>query len=316
MTETEAYRILGLPAGTGLQELKKKYRKLMMQMHPDSGTQEKEGCGYSAQEINAAYTALKNLFSKELSSNARPPQGTRSCGHHAGQKTARPVWDAPVNPNAFREREILQYAEAWDGSILGTFCIATGKYMWTTQEDFPLFLRSLYQCSRQILEEAGCEKNNHLLQAELAYLLAQQFISQTALLEEIAKEETADSMGNRIFYIPCMLESPLKSAIALTPGERLYPAGIRRHRLYLKNHAGQEAGYLSFADDRLYYIVVPLFEQKAVKVKIQSAKKQPEHSKRASSGYLKLHLWLKLSDESPKLPENLNLKIQRLLGLV
>lgn len=45
-----------------------------------------------------------------------------------------------------------------------------------------------------------------------------------------------------------------------------YP-GTPGHKLYLKNQSGKELGSLSFSDDRLYYVVVPLFEQKRVQIK-------------------------------------------------
>jgi hypothetical protein len=94
--------------------------------------------------------------------------------------------------------------------------------------------------------------------------------------------------------------------ISLAKGEKLYPAGIQKHRLYLKNKAGQKVGYLSFTDDRMYYVIIPLFEQKAVQVKIQVSE--------VGSKYKKLHLWLKLHDDAiSKMPENLNMQIEELI---
>ena len=37
MTVREAYRILGLAPGAGEKEIKKRYRQLMMEIHPDAG---------------------------------------------------------------------------------------------------------------------------------------------------------------------------------------------------------------------------------------------------------------------------------------
>ena len=36
MTEQEARRILGISAETDMQEIKKRYRRLMLQAHPDA----------------------------------------------------------------------------------------------------------------------------------------------------------------------------------------------------------------------------------------------------------------------------------------
>ena len=71
-------------------------------------------------------------------------------------------------------------------------------------------------------------------------------------------------------------------------------------------------GYLSFPDDRLYYILIPLFEQRRVQVRIRMAAKGRAREK--SAGCRKLSLWIRLSDRNQSgLPENLNLQIERLL---
>ncbi len=301
----EAYKIFGLAQGTELNEVKKRYRQLMMRVHPDANTAGKN-YRYNAQEINHAYAVLK----KKLSANSEYALGK--------EEKRRGSWNAPVNVNAYMKREILHYAEDADGAVLGSFCIAEGKYLWTVDEDFPLFLLSLYHCSKQLLDEIDAvsgakavSSNRNHVQAELTYLLAQQFVDGTALLKEFAKEEKDDGSG--IFYIAAMLESPDK-AIASEAGEMLYPSKVRQHKLYLKNQTGQELGYLSFSDDRFYYIIVPLFEQKRVQVRIQTAERQPGKTKRKTGEYQKLHLWLKLYNENTVyLPENLNLQIEQLL---
>lgn len=114
-----------------------------------------------------------------------------------------------------------------------------------------------------------------------------------------------------------MLEA--SDGTVINAGEALYPAALRQHRLYIKNHAGKELGYLSFPDDRFYYIVIPLFEQKRARVKIQAAetppgKKHADGRRNSSAGYRSLHLWIKLcSGDSCTMPENVNLQIEKLL---
>ena len=324
MTEKEAYRILNLSPEAELSEIKKRYRQLISQVHPDIQVPSDAGCTCNAREINIAYSTLKKGKAPEKKA-VSPNRKQRS---EKSQKSS--VWDAPVNPNAYTEREILHYVTDYDGTVLGNFSIAEGKYLWTTDEDFPLFLLSIYNCGKQLLDEADAslprKKSStvrHQLQAELTYLLAQQFIDSTALLGKLAKEETSAPDGSRIFFLSAMLEpsmgAPGSSAFLPAAGERLCPSGIRHHRLYLKNQSGKELGYLSFPDDRLYYVVVPLFEQKKVLVKIKAADAQ-NYKKRKTNASPKtpdcqpLHLWLKLSCETGNtMPENLNLQIAQLL---
>ena len=56
MTELDACRILGVEPGTGADEIKRKYRKLMHRVHPDAVL---GGGAGEAQEINLAYSVLK-----------------------------------------------------------------------------------------------------------------------------------------------------------------------------------------------------------------------------------------------------------------
>ncbi len=314
MTAKEAYKILNLLPEAQWEEVKKQYRQLILQAHPDSIGQFNQNPGfYSAQEINLAYATLKEKKSRREGASHTSARGT-------SREKSPVTWDAPTNENAYVEREILHYAEDYEGNVLGTFCIARGKYLWKTEEDFPLFLLSMYKCGTRLLDEIDARlcrayapaSRQHIL-AQLTYLLSQQFIDGTSLLGELAREctpdETAQQADSRFFYMAAMLETAYPT-IALQADEPLYPVGVRDHKLYLKNRAGQELGYLSFPDDRLYYIVIPLFEQKRVQIKVRASKPK------APTASQKLHLWLKLPNKNPSqsfMPENLNLQIEGLL---
>ena len=133
MTVRKAYQVLGFPIGAEKNEIKKKYRKLMMQVHPDVGLLSQKSYRYSAQEINNAYAVLMKEREFGIDNNSYDGK------HHAAKNKKNVAWDAPVNENAFMEREVLQYVEDYDGTVLGTYCVAKGKYLWKTDEDFPLF---------------------------------------------------------------------------------------------------------------------------------------------------------------------------------
>ena len=261
-----------------------------------------------AQEINLAYSLLK----KELT-HCKPQS--------AFAKPFAPAWNALLNPQAYRSREILHYAEDSEGGILGSFCIARGKYLWQMEEDFPLFLLSLYRLSKELLDEAETSYSSgrarrdlqnlrQQIQPELAYLLAQQFLDCSAMLKELAVKEGNVRERDPVYSMVAMLEAKSNRRPGpLKEGELLRPSALRNHRLFVRNQQGQELGYLSFRDDRLYYIVVPLFEQKKVQVRIQVLKPG------AAGGYDHLKLWLKLLPQTKQeMPENLNLEIEALLG--
>lgn len=314
MTREEACRILGVSPGAAPDQIKRKYRQLMHRLHPDVGPSEEDL--HLAWQVNAAYALLKRTWPAGDASQAGPDAASGISQHSA--------WDAPVNSHAYRERDILCYAEDGEGEVIGTFTAARGRYFWTTEEDFPLFLRSIYLCGKELLDEvdaslgrasSSCRSRFH---ADLTYLLAQQYIDASSLLKELAARTTSDREGQEIYYFPAMLETKGKGLPGL-PGSLpadapLFPSGVRDRRLYLKDISGQEAGYLSFSDDRLYYVLVPLFEQRQVLVRLRAAGENASHNKR-NAGYRRLHLWLKFKKEEDKsrLPESLNLQISQLL---
>ena len=154
MNYQQACQILGVSPGTDFRDIKKKYRKLMSALHPDVHISARSRYHYNVQEINIAYALLKEASLKDSGaaclSGGHQPGGTKKASGAAVDS----VWDAPVNENAYRERNIYYYEEDREGQVIGDFCIARGKYFWQTEEEFPLFLRSILQCSKELLDEA------------------------------------------------------------------------------------------------------------------------------------------------------------------
>ena len=149
-------------------------------------------------------------------------------------------------------------------------------------------------------------------QAELAYLLAQQFIDGAESMEELLTPVDAGKDAET-YYIPAMLEAG-GTTVGLRIGMILYPAGVRAHRLYLKTRTGKEAGYLSFRDDRLYHIVIPLLEQKRAQVKIEVSRKQDRKNTSGKSKYKNIDFWMRIPRETTgTFPESIDLKIENLL---
>ena len=136
--------------------------------------------------------------------------------------------------------------------------------------------------------------------------MAQQFLNSTALLKELGQEQKADAEGNRIFLIPAMLE--LTGNIQAAEGEVISPKRLTKHRLYVKNSQGEELGYLSFRDDCMYYVVIPLMEQRRVKVRMKAAEGK-------MAACQKLNFYVKLLEkDTAGMPESVNLQIEQLLN--
>ena len=334
MTRTTACQILGISADADMPEIKKTYRLLMHQVHPDTDAFHTIEYAYTAQKINEAYAFLckahnaqskpthpGNTDSSRKASYSRKTSNASSStrtGNASSKSPKKKRWNAPLNPAAYTERNIYHYVEDYDCSIIGSIVLDTGKFLWQPEEDFPLFLKSIMECSKKLLDQAEQESGyapnpSHRAetQAKLVYLLAQQFIDASETLKLLVKPSVKEACS--IYHIPAMLELSLQ-APALPAGATLYPAAITRHRLYLKTSDGQNTGYLSFHDDRMYYIVIPLFEQRRAQVKIRIAKEQRQKKSRNSSRYKNLDFWLKVPHTTAStFPENISLQIKSLL---
>lgn len=322
MTRTQAYRVLGLAADADRAEIKSRYRQLMHKLHPDSRSEEKENYPYSAREINEAYGILVKGKGAKDSFIRRTKESTTSKAEWEAKRQHRQKknWNAPENPHAYCIRNIYQYVEDADGAVIGEFVITEGKYLWTIEEDFPLFLKSIFACSNRLLQEIEAkleksvrEEERLKVQAELTYLLAQQFIDAPEILGHFAEPGRKKEAEDEIFYFAAMLEL-MDTVHDMRAGTPLFPAALKQHRLFLKKQSGEAAGYLSLKDDRLYYILVPLLEQKRAMVKIQVAAKQDRANMRGRKRYKNLDFWIKVPKKyAGTFPESIGLQIENLL---
>ena len=177
----------------------------------------------------------------------------------------------------------------------------------------------MFECSKRLLDEVDtqirrenvCPKRLKF-HAELSYLLAQQFIDVTSTLKQLLTPEVLPDAD--IYSIASMLELAVDAPV-LRSGTTLYPSRIREHRLFLTTKSGKNAGYVSFRDDRLYYIIIPLFEQKRAQVKIEISASQDRKRNRPAGKYKNLDFLIKIShNNAGTFPENINLQIEGLLA--
>jgi len=297
-----------------------------------------------ARLVNQAYAVLTRLFAARDAwdaQNAKSEQDAQDAWDQedspdssnardsAGASEGSGRWSAPQNPRAYCPRDVYCSAEDMEGTRLGTFVIARGRYLWTPEEEFSLFLQSLYHCSRRLLEQAERRaahvpddpdaQRRQQAQASLAYLLAQQFIDARVML---ALTSTYDS-ASEIYTLRAALELE-RGARVPSGDELLYPDALRSHRLFLKNAAGRRLGYLSFPDDRLYYVVIPLFEQRRVQVRItvlpdtaSSQKPRARAHRNTGSGLRSCPLEVRmrfLPEMKEHFPDSLNLRIEQILN--
>ncbi|SFI19002.1 DnaJ domain-containing protein [Pseudobutyrivibrio sp. OR37] len=303
MNKSTARKILGLNGTEDERAIKRKYRKLMHEHHPDNSESEDSEL---AAKINTAYEmVMKDFDGSDGKHHSTPKKPTTK------KSTKIKNWNAKENKNAYCVRPIFHEVEDYDGSSIGTIEIARGKYVWSKDEEFSLFLKSLYETSKELMDNArpslffeppAVIKQKYL--ADITYLLTGQFIDSSLTLNELAVMDTS------AYKIDAMVELEMNTPVP-KPGTALYPAGISKHRLYLRNKGGEILGYLSFKDDRLYYVIIPLFEQKKAQVKMVVS--DTPKSTRYGKKYADIDLWIKIIEDQNSAIDNTNRKIDELL---
>ena len=285
MNLTEARHLLSITEKDDLHTLKKKYHRLMSECHPDSLGSERPEHVERAQKINEAYRILK------CHPQAFAPAEERTV------RRKQPVFTGEVNERAFRERKVYLYYSMEVEEAHPYYQAAKGKYLWNPkEEDFRLFLISIHELVKELL---GDSEPSMEIRSRLFQYLAEQFIEPVKALRKIASPESRDKEGREIYHFTAHLKMDRKKP--LPDGMILYPKAFRGNRIIVQDQKKQEYGHLSFGDDRLYFCMIPLLEEKMAKVKMQ-----------IRDGKVDLYFRLEQTAETYRIPDR-NLQIAELL---
>ena len=137
--------------------------------------------------------------------------------------------------------------------------------------------------------------------------MAQQYVNTQMVLENIANKCT----DYDTYCFDAMLELS-KTGHRFKEGEYLIPERIVNHRLYVKSTLGNNLGYISFKDDRLYYGVIPLLERKSAMVKMTL--EDSTLKKSCGKPYVDVNMQIRLNNEDRvSMLESINLQIKNRL---
>lgn len=309
MNLQQARRILGITPEDDKTAIKKKYRRLMGQFHPDAQAGESALDSIRrAQEINEAYEYLKK-HTGIFQSSAATEKGSRRTTSEKGAKSVwkdrppkKPEWTGRTNEKAFCERNVYQrYSmEVEVPTDKLYYRVARGRYLWDpATEDFTLFVTSLHHATKELLEQAeeratrkaaesvanaaagarNTEADRFQIQSKLFYHLSAQFADPVQILGRIAKPERTDESGRQIYHFHTSLgadatQSAYRRLIALQSEDAIYPLAFQENRILVCREKTYPLGHLFFEDDRLYFCVIPLLQAKLAQVQMKVRKVQ------------------------------------------
>ena len=120
-----------------------------------------------------------------------------------------------------------------------------------------VFIDPVY-CLRKIARPASSTHEIYQFKAHITYI------------SDIHASDGADLRKGQAYFSNKQELRDINRALGdLAKGSLLYPAFLQNNRLYVKTKAGTVLGYISFADDRLYLLLIPLLREKKGKIRMQ-----------------------------------------------
>ncbi len=265
MTLKEAYKILGVSKENTDREIKAKYKKLLIMYHPDSDPT-RERAPEDDEKIRQVIEAYKKIRESEGESYFEPYEFT---------------WDAFENKRAFSERNIFFqfkiYAEALPPSKM-----ARGRFVWDPDmEEFPLFAKSVLEACKEVMTDHDVMLTPDKVK-DIFHLMMQEYVLPADAARKIGKKIRED--GDKEVYsfsgfIKDELGSSRESKINCGEPLNIY---LREDRAVVEEIVtGWMMGSISFDEDELYYVVLPLLEDPkvdahAIITKVDSSRRSKE----------------------------------------
>ena len=173
---------------------------------------------------------------------------------------------------------------------------------------------------------AFCERNIYLYysmeteETKGLYYLAQQFIHPVKVLRKIEVPVKKDKNTREIYLLPAFLgrkgyDPVFKALEKLKKGDCLIPRSFQKNKILIEDRAGQQLGHLSFEEDYLYFVVIPLLKRKMAQVKITVRDVKVKKNHRPYQVKVDLDFYFRLQQEAQQYQCSIsNEQIEAVLG--
>lgn len=312
MTIKEAANILGVNSEDDTRTIKQKFRKMIGKYHPDAVGSDKPEHIIKAQLINEAYSVLRE---KVL--------------HNKDIPVSTPVWKANVVEHAFTERII--YMILWEDHVKEYIEVTRGRYEWDPDlEEFDCLLKSLNQAGIELLEkieqqngiyhEYDIKAQRFPYQVQLFHILAGQYIMPVSCLKKLANPIKIDEQKRNIYKFQAFLGAKgdskiFRAMLQLKSGDFLYADSLQNNKIMVSDGNGITLGHLSFAEDSLYYVIIPIIKNHLAKVKFVVHAMEVKRNIRPYTVRINIDLFLRMERmEETGIASDQNLKIAAILN--
>ncbi len=265
MTLKQAYKILGAGKDDSEREIKAKYKKLLILYHPDS-----DPTGKRDPEDDEKIRQVIEAYKKIKESEGQPVYETYEF-----------TWDAFENRAAFSERNIYVQFKMYDEE-LPLSRMARGRFVWDPDmEEFRLFSKSVLEACKEVMTDHDGMPDPDKIK-DIFHLMMQEYVLPADAARKLGRKEREED-GLEFFSFTGFVKEYSKAPKGATPiiGEPLN-IFLREDRAVVEEIVtGRSVGNISFDQDELYYVVLPLLEDPQVKAR--AAIKKTEKNRKGSS---------------------------------
>ena len=248
MTLKEAYKILGASKEDSDREIKAKYKKLLIMYHPDSDPTRKR-----APEDDEKIRQVIEAYKKVKESEGEPFYDTYEF-----------TWDAFENKDAFSDRNIYFQFKMYDEE-LPLSNMARGKFVWDPDmEEFRLFSKSVLEACKDVMTDHDVAPIPDTVKS-IFHLMMQEYVLPADAARKIGKKVREDDY-KEVYIFNGFVKDDFseKRVAAINSGEPLN-IFVRDDRAVVEEIVtANTIGTVSFDQDELYYVVLPLLEDPQV----------------------------------------------------
>ncbi len=257
-----AKHILQISDKTDIRKTKQAFRRLLLKYHPDNQKSPGKEDEAQTRRIIEAYQVLMN-----------------SIGTKDNESEIKTWWKAAENMDAFCDRSVYVQYRFFGHDDLPIIEVAHGKYLWMPElEDFPLFTKSVMFVCKSLYEDA-VRRGDGIDIKELFHLLIQEFIDPILCLKTLEQYKQGAVDNFDVYRIAAHAILSTDTVLDKMGSMEIIARG---NVLTLIVDKDRLVGRLSFDEDYLYYIVIPLIREKSSQISIRiemNDKADPDHRK-------------------------------------
>ncbi len=294
MTLTQAYKVLGVSNEDDDRDIKKKYKRLLVLYHPDSNSGKKVTV-QDEDKIRQIIEAYKII---------------RDAKWDPAEDKELYTWEAVENHSASSKRNVYIQIRIYDDEELPLSNMGRGRYVWDPDlEEFPLFTKSVLEACKDLMAEKNVIPDAALLK-RVFHLMMQEYILPADCARKLGKLVSKEAEYEKYVFYGYI--AGRDSVHSIKEGEPISLFLMEDKAIARNMVTGKDLGFLSFDEDSLYYVLLPLLEDESTEYNAQILKTgKIRRGRTVIPVRIEMRIHKNLKDRMPCFKEQINILLKK-----